>query len=82
MTPLVGPSENERAINSCSFQGQLNSISRIENKNGDLDPATGEFVEEILIECLIGFFGTHGEIDIAADELVWNLTVSGQTFKL
>ena len=39
-------------------------------------------MEEVLIEGLVGILGTHGEKDVAADELVHYLTVSRQTGKL
>lgn len=46
-----------------------------------LNPSTSEFVEECVIEGLVGIFAAHGEKDVAANELMDHLTVGGEALE-
>lgn len=46
-----------------------------------LDPAAGQLVEKLLIEVLVGFLASHGQEDVAADELVNNFAVRRETLE-
>ena len=46
-----------------------------------LDPAAGQLVEKLLIEVLVGFLASHGQEDVAADELVNNFAVRRETLR-
>jgi hypothetical protein len=40
-----------------------------------LGPTSGEFVEHFVVELLVGFFASHQQKDVAADEFVYDLKV-------
>lgn len=48
-------------------------------KQQRLRPAASQFVEELLVESLIGFFGAHRQENVATDELVHHFAVGRQT---
>merc|ERR1712172_423178 len=50
-------------------------------KVDDLDPAPGEFVEELIVESLISVFASHGEEYVASNELVDDLAVCGEALE-
>lgn len=43
-----------------------------------LRPAARQFVEELFVESLVGFFGAHRQEDVATDEFVHHLAVGRQ----
>jgi hypothetical protein len=40
-----------------------------------LGPTSSEFVEHFVVELLVGFFASHQQKDVAADELMYDLKV-------
>merc|ERR1719204_705102 len=50
-------------------------INQLLDHPGCSSPSTGELVEELLVELLVGLLAPHGQEDVAADELVDHLAV-------
>ena len=42
-------------------------------------PASGELVEELVVQALVELFGSQLEEGVASDELVYHLAVTGET---
>ena len=48
---------------------------RVEESFQLSNPTTGQLVEHLLVELLVGFLAAHGEEDVTTDELVHNFAV-------
>ena len=46
-----------------------------------LRPAASQFVEELFVESLIGFFGAHRQENVTADKFVHHFAIGWQTAK-
>ena len=50
-------------------------INQLLDDQGSSSPAASELVEELLVELLVALLASHGQEDVAADELVDHLAV-------
>ena len=86
MNRRCGLGESDEVGNRMIFiQGvelrMLNEKSETIANNKNSNPATGQLVEELLVQRLTGLFRSHAQKYISSDELVYDLAVGRQTLK-